>query len=61
MFDRKCKCIKDTTIDKIVVGNFYKFGTENCTFKIMYDVTDKTFQVIHGNKEWFEEHFEIVG
>lgn len=60
MFKSKCKCIKDTTIDKICIGNYYKYGTENGAFKIMYDVEDTTFQVAYGNKEWFEEHFETV-
>lgn len=60
MFKGKCKCIKDTTIDKIVVGNYYRYTIENDVFKIMYDVEDKTFQTVYGNKEWFKEHFEVV-
>ena len=59
MFNYRCKCIKDTTIDKIVVGNSYRYDKENNAFKVMYDETDKTFQVVYGNKEWFEEHFNV--
>lgn len=57
----KCKCIKDTTIDKIVVGNFYKFYKKDLDcISIIYDETDKSFQEAYVTHNWFLEHFKII-
>ena len=51
------KCISDTTIKDVKVDEIYKveYTTD---FKIIYNETDKTFESVVGNKEWFYEHFE---
>lgn len=51
------KCISDTTIKDVKVDEIYKveYTTD---FKIIYNETDKTFESVFGNKEWFYEHFE---
>lgn len=56
----KCKCIKNTSVDKIIVGNVYKFYKKDFdVVSIIYDEDDKTFQELYGNVEWFYEYFKI--
>ena len=51
------KCISDTTIKDLKVGEIYK--VEHTTvFRIIYNETDKTFESVIGNREWFYEHFK---
>lgn len=53
-----CKCIKDTTIKNIIVGNVYKIYKKDFdTYGLIYNETDTTFQEIFGNTKWFLEHF----
>ena len=51
------KCISDTTIKDLKVDEIYKveYTTD---FKIIYNETDKTFESVFGNKEWFYKHFK---
>lgn len=58
--NKKCICIKDTSVDKIVVGNFYKFYKKDFdVMAIIYDETDKSFQELYGSNNWFFKHFKI--
>lgn len=50
MFNRKCKCIKDTTVDKIAVGNYYKFGTETVHLRLCMMRQTKHFKLFMGIK-----------
>lgn len=53
------KCITDTTIQDIKVGNKYKIE-HDLDYKVIYNETKKTFESVFGNKEWFYKHFEIL-
>ncbi|MEO2600881.1 hypothetical protein [Clostridium butyricum] len=58
--NKKCICIEDTSVDKIVVGNFYKYYKKDFdVMVIIYDETDKSFQELYGNRNWFFKHFKI--
>lgn len=53
------KCVKDTTIQGIKVGDTYCIEHE-IDFKVIYNETETTFEPVFGNKDWFYEHFEPV-
>lgn len=50
------RCIQDTTIPRISVGEVYQVEHDT-DWKIIYHKTDKTYKSVIGNKEWFYEHF----
>lgn len=50
------RCIKDTTIHGITVGEVYQVE-HNVDWKIIYNETEKMFESVVGNKDWFYEHF----
>lgn len=54
----KCLCIKDTTLPFINVGNYYKWEYKNSCYQIIYNETEKTFEKVYGNYQWFKEHFK---
>ena len=57
----KCKCIKDTTIKDIVVGNNYKYYKKDLNvYGVIYNETDKTFEEAYGTAQWFIEYFKVI-
>lgn len=61
----KVKCILDTTIQGIHVGEIYNVEHETdrqygIDYKIIYNETETTFESVVGNKDWFNKHFMVL-
>lgn len=56
----KCKCIANTTIQGINVGEEYQYNIVNGAYEIIYNETEKTFERVYGNVEWFNHYFEKI-
>lgn len=54
------KCIADTTVEGINVGDIYEFHTIGDTYSVHYNETDTTFENCYGTKEWFNKHFTVI-
>lgn len=51
------ECIQDTTIDGITVGYTYEVEYQT-DYKVKYNQTKTTFELVVGNHDWFYEHFK---
>lgn len=57
---RRCKCIKDTTIEDVKIGSTYKFRDNATQKEIWINETDTTYEPLFCTTEYFNEHFEEV-
>lgn len=57
---QKCRCIKDTTVDGIKVGEIYTFEMIGDTYCIKYNETPTTYETLYGTRDWFYEYFKRV-
>lgn len=56
----KCKCIKDTTVEGIKVGEEYWYESYGNVYCIKYKETLTTYETLVGNRDWFYDHFVPV-
>lgn len=57
---RRCKCIKDTTIEGMKIGSIYKFRDNAAQKEIWINETDTTYEPLFCTIEYFNEHFKEV-
>lgn len=57
---KRCKCIKDTTVEGVKVGDIYKFRDNSTQKEVWINETDTTYQPLFCTIEYFKEHFEVV-
>lgn len=56
----KCKCIKDTTVEGIKVGEIYWYEVQGNVYCIKYNETLTTYETLVGNRDWFCDYFAPV-